>query len=315
MAFPTFRIIAAGLALSGLAYTNTVQVPISGRTVPSGKTGKPIAKPVEAKPVEKPAAKSSVAKPIDKPAVPATKPPVVSVKRDTIPPPLRDLGQKALKAPERLVFDVIWGGWSFRWVHAGEATLELLPTADPHQWKIQSLARCNHFFETFYPVRDTVSSLIDARGVYPLRFEKHLHEGSYHADIKAIYNQTTHTLQTQDTVLDIEPFTQDVLSAFYFIRTQKIDAGDTLDLAAVSGKKKYNLKVLCHGREDVEVPAGKFHTLVVEPVLKGDELFKAKGKLTIWVTDDEAHVPVKMESKIPVGSIKAELISKSWPSP
>lgn len=227
------------------------------------------------------------------------------------PPPLRVVEQKALKAPEKLLFDVIWGGWSFRWVHAGKATLELLPSDNPSEWKIQSLAWCNKFFQSFYPVRDTVTSIIDSRGIYPLRFEKRLHEGSYHASETAIYDQAAHTLRTKDTLLSIEPFTHDVLSAFYFIRTQKLRVGDTLHLEAVSGKKKYRLKVLCHGRETIKVPAGTFNTLVVEPVLMGEGLFKAKGKLTIWVTDDESHMPVKMESKIPVGSIKAELVSKS----
>lgn len=241
--------------------------------------------------------------------VPATNP--LPAKVDTLPPPLRNLGQKALKVPEKLVFDVIWGGWSFRWIHAGRATLELLPTDQPTEWKIQSLAWCNKFFQSIYPVRDTVTSVIDSRGIYPLRFDKRLHEGSYHANISARYDQVRHTLRTLDTTMTIEPFTHDVLSAFYFIRTQKIRPGDTLDLAAVSGKKKYNLKVLCHGRETIKVPAGEFRTLVVEPVLKGDGLFKAKGKLIIWVTDDESHTPVKMQSKIPVGSIKAELVSKS----
>jgi hypothetical protein len=248
-----------------------------------------------------------------KPATSAVKPAAKTppVPADTLPKPLRDLGQKALKVPEKLLFNVIWGGWSFRWVTAGQATLELLPTSEPNEWKIQSLAWCNGFFQSFYPVKDTVISVIDSRGIYPLRFDKHLHEGSYNAHISARYDQVAHTLRTQDTSLTIEPFTHDVLSAFYFIRTQKIQVGDTLDLAAVSGKKKYNLKVLCHGRETIEVPAGKFKTLVVEPVLKGDGLFQAKGKLTIWVTDDESHTPVKMQSKIPVGSIKAELVSKT----
>ncbi|MEO6095426.1 MAG: DUF3108 domain-containing protein [Fibrobacteria bacterium] len=244
-------------------------------------------------------------------ASPAPAPSATPVPVDTGPKPLRNLGQKALKVPEKLLFNVIWGGWSFRWVTAGQATLELLATPKPNEWKIQSLAWCNGFFQTFYPVKDTVVSIIDSRGVYPLRFDKHLHEGSYHAHISARYDQSAHTLFTQDTTLAIEPFTHDVLSAFYFIRTQEIKVGDTLDLAAVSGKKKYNLKVLCHGRETVEVPAGKYNTLVVEPVLKGDGLFQAKGKLTIWVTDDESHTPVKMQSKIPVGSIKAELVSKT----
>ncbi|HLP40846.1 MAG TPA: DUF3108 domain-containing protein [Fibrobacteria bacterium] len=231
--------------------------------------------------------------------------------RDTLPKPLRDLGQKALKVPEKLTFDMIWGGWNFRWVHAGKATMEILPTARPEEWRIQTLAWCNKFFQSIYPVRDTVFSIIDSRGIYPLRFEKRLHEGSYHADISAIYDQARHTLATQDTLLSIEPFTHDVLSAFYYIRTRPLKVGDSFELAAVSGKKKYNLKVLCHGRETVKVPAGEFQTLIVEPVLKGDGLFKAKGKLTIWVTDDERRMPVKMQSKIPVGSIKAELISAS----
>jgi hypothetical protein len=230
---------------------------------------------------------------------------------DSVPPPLRRLDQSALKVPEKLLFDIIWGGWSFRWVTAGRATLELLPGDDPETWTIRSLAWCNGFFQSFYPVRDTVTSLIDNRGFYPLRFEKSLHEGSYKARISAVYDQARHRVSTQDTVFSIAPFTHDVLSAFYYIRTQPLKVGDTLELAAVSGKKKYNLRVICHRRETIEVAAGKFRTLVVEPILKEDGLFKAKGKLTIWLTDDDAHLPVKMQSKIPVGSIKAELVSKS----
>lgn len=255
-------------------------------------------------------------KPSAKPGIPKdTLPSPGSAPKDTLPTPLRNLRQKALQAPEKLVFDVIWGGWSFRWIHAGKATLELLPTDSPAEWRIQSLAWCNKFFQSFYPVRDTVFSIIDSRGIYPHRFEKRLHEGGYHASTSAVYDQARHTLATQDTVLSIDPFTHDVLSAFYYIRTLPLKVGDSFDLAAVSGKKKYNLKVHCHGREKIKVPAGEFRTLIIEPVLKGDGLFKAKGKLTIWVTDDAYHTPVKMQSKIPVGSIKAELVSKSGNSP
>lgn len=287
-------------------------------------------KPKSAAPA-KPKAKSPAKGPTATPSKPSAKTPAadsvkpLSAKRDTVAikpmaprvdsaakpvnAPLRDLNQKALKVPEKLLFDIVWGGWSFSWVNAGQATLELLPGDNPEHWQIRSLAWCNRFFRTFYPVHDTVTSLIDARGIYPLRFEKKLHEKNYNADISATYDQAAHTLKTLDTTLSIEPFTHDVLSAFYYIRTLPLKVGDSFELAAVSGKKKYGLKVICHDREDVEVPAGRFHTLVVEPVLKDDGLFKAKGKLTIWVTDDAAHTPVKMESKIPVGSIKAELVS------
>ncbi len=221
---------------------------------------------------------------------------------------LRDMKQTVLKAPEELLFDIVWGGWSFSWVHAGQATLDLLPTSNPKVWQIRSQAWCNGFFQSFYPVQDTVTSFINAQGIYPLKFQKFLNEGSYHTRLFAEYDQQKHLLKTKDTTLSIDPFTHDILSAFYYIRTQPLTVGKGFELAAVSGKKKYRLQVLCLREETVEVPAGTFPCVVVEPILKDDGLFKAKGKLWIWLTRDARHLPVKMESKIPVGSIKAELV-------
>lgn len=228
------------------------------------------------------------------------------VPRDTTD--LRDIRQTSLDAPEQLLFDVIWGGWSFNWVKAGHATLDLLPTANPKVWEIRSLAWGNGFFQSFYPVRDTVISFINARGVYPLTFHKIVSEGSYRERQATEYDQKANRVRTKDTAFAVDPFTHDVLSAFYFIRTQPLAVGKSFELSAVSGKKTYKLKVICHREETVEVPAGKFKTWVIEPVLKDDGLFKAKGQLWIWVTRDARRMPVKMQSKIPVGSVKAELI-------
>lgn len=221
---------------------------------------------------------------------------------------LRDLKQTAFQAPEELLFDIVWGGWGLSWVHAGEATLDLVPTSNTKIWQIRSRAWGNSFFQSFYPVQDTVSSFINIRGIYPLRFQKTLHEGSYRSRLVADYDQQKHLMKIRDTTLSIDPFTHDVLSAFYYIRTQPLSVGKSFELAAVSGRKKYTLKVFCLREETVEVPAGKFPCFVVEPVLKDDGLFKAKGRLWIWVTRDARHLPVKMQSKIPVGSVKAELV-------
>jgi hypothetical protein len=216
---------------------------------------------------------------------------------------LRDLAQDVFTVPEYYLYDLNWG-----WINAGQATLELTTTEKPNLWKVQSLAWCNKFFQTFYPVYDTIFSIMDAKGIYPVHFEKNLHEGSYEAHIKSWFDQEIHKAWLQDTVCDIEPFTHDIFTAFYYIRTQELKPGNKFTIDAVSGKKKYKLVVICHKRETVEVPAGKFRTVVVEPKLTGVHLFKAKGKLTIWMTDDKRHVPVKMKSKIAVGSITGVLV-------
>jgi hypothetical protein len=55
------------------------------------------------------------------------------------------------------------------------------------------------------------------------------------------------------------------------------------------------------------VGAGAFDCLVVEPVLKYSGIFENKGKLTVWVTDDQRRIPVLMRSKILIGAISAVL--------
>jgi len=46
-------------------------------------------------------------------------------------------------------------------------------------------------------------------------------------------------------------------------------------------------------------------------LLRSDAVFKQSGRILIWVTDDEYKIPVKMESKITIGSFVAYLTSAS----
>jgi hypothetical protein len=86
--------------------------------------------------------------------------------------------------------------------------------------------------------------------------------------------------------------------------------GDTSRFSAVSGKKRYELKVVVHGRETLKTDFGKVQTVKVEPMLDGDGIFNSKGKIFIWFTDDDRRIPVLMECEIALGSIKARLIEQ-----
>ncbi|HZX48598.1 MAG TPA: DUF3108 domain-containing protein, partial [Nitrospirota bacterium] len=57
-------------------------------------------------------------------------------------------------------------------------------------------------------------------------------------------------------------------------------------------------------------PAGTFDTIKVKTLIKFEGLFVNKGEVFIWFTDDEVKIPVKMESKIKVGTITALLTEK-----
>jgi hypothetical protein len=71
--------------------------------------------------------------------------------------------------------------------------------------------------------------------------------------------------------------------------------------------KAYDLRVKFLGRQELDVAAGTFNTLVVEPLIMEGGLFKAEGRIVIWLTDDERKMPIRVNTKVVIGSIDVEL--------
>ncbi len=236
-----------------------------------------------------------------------------TVKTDSneeILPPLRIIENNAFDVGEHLLFSIRYGP-----IVAGKSSMSIpkLINLDGHPtFHIQTKAWSNRFFSKFFKVEDQADSYIDQRGIFSWKFEKKIREGRYKKNKKYIYDQYNHLAYTPKDTLEIQPFVQDVLSALYFIRTQQFEPGDTLQVENQSDSKVYPLNVIIHKRETVKVKAGKFKCIVVEPVLRGEGIFKAKGRIIVHMTDDEKKIPVLMTTKIYIkgfslGGIVAEL--------
>ena len=78
-------------------------------------------------------------------------------------------------------------------------------------------------------------------------------------------------------------------------------------MPTIPGDTLTNMVVKVLGREEIDVPAGRFDCLILEPLLTATGIFKHEGQIKVWVTDDRLHMPVLMKSKVLVGSIYAEL--------
>lgn len=175
-------------------------------------------------------------------------------------------------------------------------------------FRVRSRAESNDFFSTFYKVRDRVESFIDSVGLFPWRFEKHLREGRYRADVVNTFDQENRVVITRKDTMRVPAYVQDVLSALYYVRTQKLEVGKAIFVDNFADGKNYPLEVKILRMEKVRVKAGQFFCYVVEPILKSTGIFQHKGRLTVWLTRDKTHMPVLMKSEIMIGSIIAELI-------
>ena len=237
---------------------------------------------------------------------------------DTLTP---DIVNQAFAPGEFLVFDVKYGI-----IKAGTATMQIRDMVrykGKNAYHIQTTAHSAKAFNVFYPVRDTVYTYLDSKKFHSLKFAKKLREGRYYFDLNAEYSQkdgkvfvekiryydseATKIKKHDSLVVDIPYGVLDVLASFYKIRVENLEVGKAIYFTNHDNKKIYDLKVNVLKKETIRVPAGKFKCIKLEPRLKGDAIFKQKGRLWVWVTDDQYKIPVKMSSKVAVGSITTNL--------
>ncbi len=222
----------------------------------------------------------------------------------------RKLENKAFKEGERLTFDVKYG-----FVTAGTAVMSI-----PNKKKISGRDAYHITFEVnsvsgfdwIYKVRDRYETYVDALGIFPWRFEQHIREGKFSRDFSAYFDHRKLKAKTSEGEYVIPKYVNDIVSAFYFARTynySKMKAGDTFKLYNFYKDKVYDLDVRFVGRERISVVAGTFDCIIVEPIIREGGLFKTEGSIFIWLSNDELKIPVKVKTKILIGSIDAELTS------
>lgn len=219
-----------------------------------------------------------------------------------------EIGVPPFGVGERLKFEIKYG-----FISAGTATLSIPETVTERGYdcyRIVSLAESNSFFSAFFTVRDVAESYLDTRELVPRRFEKRLREGDYRAHDIVLFDHDRHVAlypKRNDRLVPISAGTQDILSSLYYVRMMDLTVGRSTFIDNHADKKNYPLEIKVLRRERVEVPVGRFDCLVIEPVMRGAGLFSHQGRLTVWLTDDAARIPVLMKSKIMVGSISAVL--------
>jgi hypothetical protein len=228
----------------------------------------------------------------------------------------------AFSVPERLVFDISWSG-----IVAGTAVQEVSQESDGV--RIVSTARSADWLSVFFAVDDRIEAVMGkgAEGKLfglPKSFRENIREGHsrYHKDITfdhgrqcaVIFNHLEKNPDRKTTSLPITPITYDSLSCLYHARLQKLAPGSVFYIDIFDGKRLHNTEVKVLRRETLTTDLGVFKTVVIMPVLKTQGVFSKTGDLFIWLTDDERRVPIKMQSKVKIGSVTATLTGGSyWP--
>ena len=216
----------------------------------------------------------------------------------------------AFNVGEKLTFDISYG-----FVTAGSAIMSIPTTRQiygrtAYDTRVEAFSASS--FDWIFKVRDRYQTFLDADGIFPWRFEQHVREGSYSRDYAANFDPNQQTaIATDGKTYKTAQYVHDIVSAFYYVRTldlTRMRRGDKIHLQNFFDGKTHPLDVAVLGHQKVVTDAGTFNCVVIQPMVVEGGLFKSEGSITIWMTDDANHMPVKMSSKILIGSIEAKLV-------
>ena len=216
------------------------------------------------------------------------------------------------KPGERLIYDVSWMG-----ILGGEGVLSIAEEIDyrgRRVYVIKSVARSIGFVRNLYRVDDSTKSFFDVNEFVSHRVEISISEGNYRKKKVIEFDQerglASYSVNDKEPeIFEIDPKSQDSFSALYAIRAMgaKLNVGKSLFIPVFEDRKKYTLKVDVLRRERLSLPQGMVDTVVLEPRLKTEGIFQRRGKMTLWLTDDETLAPVVVRSKVMIGSFYARL--------
>ena len=168
------------------------------------------------------------------------------------------------------------------------------------------------FYDNIFKVRDRYESFIDTTTLQPYKFIRNIDEGGYKKYENVTFNKASNTAITTNGVYKLPSCIQDVLSAVYYARNidfENHEVGDRIPFSIFLDNQIYEMYIRYLGKEVVKTKYGKFNAIKFKPLLIKGTMFEGGEKMTVWVSDDANHIPVRIESPITVGAVKVDLIN------
>lgn len=232
----------------------------------------------------------------------------------------RKVTNNAFKPGEKLEFDINYG-----FINAGTATLEVdagtsnINGRDCYLMKVN--VNSSPSFDFIYKFNESYKSYLDKEGIFPWLTEQEKTEGKDYKYVKDEFLQENQKViiternannEEKKKEVKIDLYTLDDIGAFYYARTLDVTGkqpGEVIILPYLSKDEVKELKIKFIGKENVETSAGEFRCNMVQPMLKESALASKVDDITVWLTDDDNKIPVKIQMKIIIGSVKVELKS------
>lgn len=196
------------------------------------------------------------------------------------------------------------------------------PTASPYSLKFIGDVRSEGFFVNLFNLKfhQHVESTVDPESLAVKKTVKLDEQGKRIRTSEATFDQTKgKVLWTErdpndpsrperSISSDFTGTVHDVVSAIYFLRTQKLEVGKNFEILLSDSGRVYKVPVQVLERKRLKTVIGRVFAIRIEPDLFGENsLIRSKAKFSIWLTDDERRLPVSAQIKGDFGTFDITL--------
>lgn len=209
----------------------------------------------------------------------------------------------------------------YGFINSGYATLEVKETIKDNKKIYHAIGKgyTVGMSRFFFKVDDNYESYFDKVTNKPFQYVRKIDEGGYTKNQEGFFDQEKNKVLVKDyknkteKTFSVTENVQDIVSTFYFLRNHpnidKLKVGESLIVDMFFDDEVYKFKLKFIGKEDLKTKFGTAPTMIFRPIVQSGRVFKEEESLTVWISDDENKIPLRIKASLAVGSIKADLDS------
>ena len=208
---------------------------------------------------------------------------------------------------EKLEYDV-----KFSFIHVGQGSMEVVG--------VDSIRGAPAYHTVFIVkggnfachVDDRLESWIDTRSLSSLRFWQNLNDCGRERERKFEMFPERSVFVEDGAGEPDQPSVSNPLddgSFLYYVRTVPLEVGKTYDFDRYFRPDRNPVEIHVLRKEHIDVPAGSFDAIVIQPVIKTKGLFSQDGHAEVWLSDDASRIMLQMKSRLSIGSLNLYLKS------
>jgi hypothetical protein len=216
---------------------------------------------------------------------------------------------------------------TFGFLTVGKATTRVdqqyYPVNGKPCYKVDAYGETSDWISWLAKVDDNWGAFLDTATISTQKSYRRIREGHYRLDEQTVFdhNSGTATVSVRDPKtgnynskksFTIPALATDLIGGFIhlrFIDFNRLKKGDSISIVGFLEDRGYHLRILYNGLQTIQTALGKVPCHVLIPRMPENKLFEGENSITVWISQDQNKIPVKIQARMFIGSTGIELSS------